>query len=78
MINMLNALVEKEAQWQRLKDVLMGSPINLTQLKDQSVNRPIDRVYPNWNSKGKKKRVRGGGSEETRTGHLRTGNNIKW
>ena len=66
-------------QWQKWKMFLMGSTVDLTQLKNESVNRSIDKNYPNWNTKKKKcGGRRGGGDGETRTGHLRTGINIKW
>ena len=61
----------------KCKNFLMGSSIDLTQLKkNESVNRSIDKNYPNWNTK--KKKVWGEVRWETRTGHLRTGINIKW
>lgn len=64
----------------KCKNFLMGSSIDLTQLKkNESVNRSIEKNYPNWNTKKKKKKEYGGRwGGETKTGHLRTGINTKW
>lgn len=41
----------------KYKNFLMGSSIDLTQLKkNESVNRSIDKNYPNWNTKKKKRK----------------------
>lgn len=62
----------------KCKNFLMGSSTDLKQLKKKWISKQVNRQKLPKLKHLKKKKVWGEVRWETRTGHLRTGINIKW